>query len=183
MEDQDLAEAAAKGDEQAFAILFARYRRYLYTLAYRVALDSEAALDITQNVWIKVAERIGQFDGRGTFRSWLASIAVREAIDHRRSPSRREEATEPEDLDDLSNQRDPGHATDARTQLNQCQERDWVEGAMRSLSPQQRAILALQLMEDLGPQEIAERLGLPDKQVRSQLRRAIVRLRGMMPPQ
>lgn len=60
---------AAEGDQQAFGVLFERYRKFVYSLAYRVVLNMEDALDISQAVWMKVSVRIGQFDGHGTFRS------------------------------------------------------------------------------------------------------------------
>jgi RNA polymerase sigma-70 factor (ECF subfamily) len=181
LEDEQLAAAAANGDQSAFTVLFERYRRYVYSIAYRVVLDGEEALDITQNVWAKLADRIGQFERRGTFRGWLASLTARQAIDQLRQASRRETATDPVELAELCDRSDAREAPDASSRLNQAQERGWVESAMQCLSPQQRAILALQLLEDLSPKEIAERLGLPDKQVRSQLHRAIMRLREMLP--
>ena len=57
-----------------------------------------------------------------------------------------------------------------------------VEEAMKSLSIQQRAILALQIAEHLGPKEIAERLEIPSGQVRSQLNRAIKKLQEQLEP-
>ena len=179
MEDRDLALAAAKGDSRAFAVLFERYRRYVYSIAHRVLLDEEEALDAAQSAWAKAAERIGQYGGRGTFRGWLAAVAAREAIDRARKRARSEKTTEGDDLPDLGD-RGSALAPDIRERIDGARERERVEVAMRVLSPQQRAILALQLLEDLGPKEIAERLGIPDKQVRSQLRRAIVRLREML---
>ena len=55
-----------------------------------------------------------------------------------------------------------------------------VDQAMVALSPQQRAILTLRLKEGMRPAEIAERLGIAGKQVRSQLHRAIKKIREML---
>ncbi len=180
MEDQRLARMAAEGDQQAFGILFERYRKFVYSLSYRVVLHREDALDISQTVWMKVSTRIGQFDGHGTFRSWLATATTRQALDQLRGANRRESATDPEVLEDLCEENGEWERPTSSAALEQAEERGRVEQAMTALSPQQRAILALQLVEDLGPKEIAERLGLPDKQVRVQLHRAIVKLREML---
>ncbi len=180
MEDQQLARVAAEGNQQAFGILFERYRRFVYSLAYRVVLNPEDALDITQMVWMKVAGRIGQFDGRGTFRAWLATVTTRQALDHLRGPHQRETATDPETLDDLREENTSRDCPSFNDGMERAEERGRVEQAMTALAPQQRAILALQLVEDLGPKEIAERLGLADGQVRVQLHRAIVKLREML---
>jgi RNA polymerase sigma-70 factor, ECF subfamily len=180
LEDHQLATEAAKGDYQAFRVLFERYRKTVYSLAYRVVLNPEDALDITQTVWMKVAEKIEQFDGHGTFRSWLATVATRQALDHLRGPRRFETVTDPEVLDDLREENSSQDCPPIRSATEQAEERGRVEQAMQALSFQQRAILTLQLVEDLGPKEIAQRLGLPDRQVRVQLHRAIVKLRELL---
>lgn len=180
MEDQQLAQMATEGNQHAFGILFERYRRFVYSLAYRVVLNSEDALDITQTVWMKVSARIGQYDGRGTFRSWLATVTTRQALDYLRGSRRLETATDPGELEDLLEEKASRDCPPFHTDTQQAEERGRVEQAMTALSAQQRAILALQLVEDLGPKEIADRLGLQAKQVRVQLHRAIVRLREML---
>jgi RNA polymerase sigma-70 factor (ECF subfamily) len=189
VDDQDLAAAAAGGDRQALAALVERYRSYAYALAYKIALHADDALDIAQNAFVRVVERIGTFNGHGTFRSWLSTIVVREAMSYLRRPTRREAPTEPEALAEVIDARtvEGGRGArgalagrrppDAREALDAAQRRQLVEAAMVRLAPQQRAILALRLREDLGPKEIAERLGVPAQQVRSQLHRAIAALR------
>lgn len=183
MDERYLAAAAANGDQQAFTILVERYRPYIYTIAYKIALHEDDALDITQNVLVRLVEKIGNFNGRGAFRSWLAAIAANEASDFLKRPSRREVSTEPEILEGLSDARQENETSDPRKALDTAQRRRLVEAAMASLSPQQRAIFALRLREDMGPAEIAEQLGLPPGQVRSQLHRAIARIREMLTAQ
>jgi len=176
-EDKNLAAQAAQGDREAFASLAERYRAYVYTIAYKITLNQEDALDVAQNVFVRVAEKIGAFNGRGPFRSWLATIAAREAINHCRRPSRRETAMDPETVGRLSESQDGGLERNPRTEADKAQRLELVESAMASLPPQQRAIFTLRLREDLGPKEIAERLSLPPRQVRSQLHRAMATLR------
>lgn len=177
MEDNQLVERAARGDRDAFAILFERYRRYVYSIAYKVALDVEDSLDITQTVFLKLASKIGQFNGQGTFRGWLATIAAREAIDYTRRPSRRETVTSPEVLEEISEHSSDLNKDNPRKALEAAERRELAELAMVNLSPQQRAVVMLRMAEDMGPKEIAERLGLPDKQVRVQLHRAVKKVR------
>ena len=180
MDDALLAAAAAEGDQEAFTALVERYRPYVYTIAYKIALHEDDALDITQNVLVRLVERIGSFNGTGTFRGWLAAVASNEALSYLRRPGRRETAMEPEIVADLSDQRQSREGKDARDVLDAAQRRRLVEQEMQNLSPQQRAILALRLREDMGPQEIARRLGLPARQVRVQLHRAIAKIRDAL---
>lgn len=178
LEDKDLAEAAARGDQGAFSTLVVRHRPSIYTLAYKISLNEEDALDITQNVLLRLVEKISSFDGRGTFRAWLAVITAREAFSQlRRLSRRREKSVEPRILERMSDQQNNTKSSNAKVALDAKQQRQLVEHAMARLSPQQRTILALRLREDIGPKEIAERLGLPARQVRSQLHRAIARIR------
>lgn len=190
MDDAILVAKAAAGDQDAFTLLVERYRRYIYAIAYRIALHEDDALDIAQNVLLRLVERIGQFDGRGPFRAWLAAVTAREAVSYRRrSQRRREDLMAPEEMAAMAD----GRTADGRTAtggshapaavaeaLDGVRRREMVEAAMADLSPQQRAIFALRFQEDMTPKEIAERIGLPAKQVRSQLCRAVARLKEMM---
>ena len=176
MDDRALARAAAQGDQQAFAALVEQYRRLIYSIAWRITLNAEDALDVTQSVYLKMAERIGSYSGRGSFKSWLATIASREAIDVCRRGHRREMTIEDDTLEALANDRAaprPG----PREVIDLERRRQWVEAAMESLSPQQRAIFVLRLREDERPKDIAEQLGIPPGHVRVQLHRAIAKIR------
>lgn len=113
MEDRILASAASNGDPAAFTALVERYRAYVYAIAYRIVLHEDDALDIAQTVFLRLVERIGDFEGRGPFRRWLAAIAVREALSHRRRERRREEPTDPDTLDRL--REDPAGGAVARS--------------------------------------------------------------------
>lgn len=182
MDEMQLAHQAAQGDTEAFRILIQRYRNYIYTIAYRIVLREEDALDVTQQVYLRLVEHIVDFDGRGAFRGWVGSIAAREAISFRRRAVQREIPTNPEDMNTLveSHSADCPPAPDARERMVRAERRRHVEDAMAVLSPQQRAIFALRFHEDVGPREIAERLGIADKQVRSQLHRALATLRRVL---
>jgi RNA polymerase sigma-70 factor (ECF subfamily) len=179
LEDTALAAAAAEGDQQAFATLFERYRLLVYTIAYKILLHEDDALDATQNVFAKVARDVGQFRGHGSFKGWLARIASNEAFSILRNPRRRETPTEPEEMQMLID-KDQANNHNVRQQLDERKKRLLVHEAMAELSPQQRAIVALQFLEDIGPAEIAERLNMPAGQVRSQLFRAVQKLKGLV---
>lgn len=180
MKDESLAASAAAGDQEAFAALVERYRSYIYTLAYKITLYPEDALDVTQIVFERLTRKIGQFDRGGSFRAWLATLVTRIAIDYQRRPSRRETPVEPETLTLLPNPTDASIGTNPREQLEHIERLQQVEEAMKELPPQARAIFTLRWSENMKPQEIAHQLALPAGQVRSQLCRAISRLRQIL---
>ncbi|MCA9442983.1 MAG: sigma-70 family RNA polymerase sigma factor [Candidatus Omnitrophica bacterium] len=154
----------------------------VYNLAYRVTLHEEEALDVTQQVFVRLSEKIHLYDGQGCFRSWLSTMAVRMAIDRTRSKSRREIPTSPEIFEDRERVAGREGESHPRAVLERRRTTERVAEAMEKLSAQQRAILLLQLHEDLGPKEIAERLGLPAQQVRSQRARGIEKLKKILNP-
>lgn len=183
-DEEDLARRAAAGDGAAFSLLAERRRRFIYAVAYRVLMNEEDALDAAQETLIKVSRRIGQYRGEG-FASWVAMIATREALNIARRPSRRERAAGPEEMAELSETRETigrggRDRGDPRERLDREARRKRVERAMGRLPAQQRAILGLRLGEELGSSEIAARLGLSPPQVRSQLSRAVSRLRELL---
>ena len=73
--DHDLAGAFRDGDERAFAALFERFRRPVYTFALRMLGDADAARDLVQDVFVRVWERRAQLDRPESFRSWLFAVA------------------------------------------------------------------------------------------------------------
>ncbi len=172
-----MAAAAAAGDSDAFSILALRYREHIYRVAYKVLLNPEDAMDVSQSVLLKLSRAIHSYRGPGRFRAWVSTIAVREALDFLRKPSRQEIAMEPAALNLLRDCPEEGPGSDPRSILEKQDLQDRVREEIQYLSPQQRAIFVLYLGEDLGPKEIAERLGLNPSQVRLQLFRGVSRIR------
>jgi RNA polymerase sigma-70 factor (ECF subfamily) len=183
VDDRSLTLLAASGDEDAFREIVERYRRYIYTIAWKILLHEEDALDITAEVMAILAEHIGSWNGSGTFKAWLATITAREAISlSRRAQRKHETPTNPATLDEVGFSVNGQEAFKSpRAELALKEQRKLVTEAMIALTPQQRAIFWLRWKESLQPREIAERLDLKPSQVRVQLHRAIGRIREALP--
>lgn len=179
MEDKDLAEAASRGDQGAFELLFERHRTSVYRTAYQIVLNAEDAWDVAQETWIKAARSLASYRSDGSFRAWVAVIAARQALDHLRRRGRLPQSTDPVELVRLADQSAPV-GNNPRDWAARRADQDRVAAAMTNLSPQQRAFLRLSLSENLSPAEIGARLGVPGQQVRNQLCRATARLREML---
>ena len=178
LQDCEWAELAALGDQTAFTQLATRYRNYIYSLCYKMTHNEEDALDVTQNVFMRLTQKIGEFKGSGAFRSWLARVAVREALNFLRRPSRREYSTDPQVMHEIIEGGAGDGPDETRERIERGDRMALVEKAMKTLSAQQRAIMLLQLKEGLGPKEISAQLVLPASQVRTQLHRALGKVRG-----
>ncbi|MGD0585942.1 MAG: sigma-70 family RNA polymerase sigma factor, partial [Oryzomonas sp.] len=79
--DESLISATLAGDERAFALLVARYKRRIFGLAARFARDSDEVEDICQEVFIKAFENLAAFRHDAPFEHWLTRIAVRASHD------------------------------------------------------------------------------------------------------
>ncbi len=197
MDDEELIAAAAGGDQEAFAALVHRTRAYVYTVAWKVLLHEEDALDVTQETFVQAARNLDRLDRPGALRGWLAAIAVRQALSVKRRPAaRREIPTDPAELTllvEATPTRGPSGSLGGAVQpvvRDRIERQDrlrLVEDAMHTLSAQQRAVFVLRLSGDMSPGEIARHLDLPEGQVRTQLSRAVDRLRdrlsGALDPQ
>lgn len=171
--DQALVEASRNGDRAAFGALVARYQGPVYNAAYRVLGNADDAADTAQAVFLKVAERLVEYDPRFRFFSWLYRIAVNEALNLLRSKGREEPLDEDEEI--------PGHeSANPEWQLGEAQLSRRVQGALMRMKPDDRVVLSLRHFAECSYREIAEILGLDEKTVKSRLYEARMRMRGML---
>jgi RNA polymerase sigma-70 factor, ECF subfamily len=77
-DDKVLLERFRSGDRSAFTVLVMRYQKPIYNAAFWVLRKAEDASDVTQTVFLKVVERIDDYDPQYKFFSWLYRIAVNE---------------------------------------------------------------------------------------------------------
>jgi RNA polymerase sigma-70 factor (ECF subfamily) len=83
-DDEQLVEAALHGEREAFEVLVRRHRRGLVSHLYRQTGQRDCALDLAQEVFLKVYLSLASFDPRYRFTTWLYRIASNCAIDHQR---------------------------------------------------------------------------------------------------
>jgi RNA polymerase sigma factor (sigma-70 family) len=82
--DVQLALAAAAGDRLALEALVRKHQRWIYAIAVRMMLNPADAADVAQEALLRVITRIGQFEGRASFRTWAYRIVANCFLDARR---------------------------------------------------------------------------------------------------
>src|SRR5918998_4018903 len=82
--DCDLVAQAVAGREDGFEELVRRYQRPIAAYVYRMVGDYEAALDLTQEVFIKVYNSLRRYRSEFKFSTWIYKIAHNSAVDHLR---------------------------------------------------------------------------------------------------
>src|SRR5262245_31915169 len=90
--DCDLVATAITGLEGSFEELVRRYQRPISAYVYRMVGDYEAALDLTQEIFIKVYGSLRRYRSEFKFSTWIYKIAHNSAVDHLRRSSTREQS-------------------------------------------------------------------------------------------
>jgi RNA polymerase sigma-70 factor, ECF subfamily len=173
--DADLAlvERFRKGDREAFTELVIRYQRPIYNAAFWILKSADDAHDIAQIVFLKVAERLDEFDSQHRFFSWIYRIAVNESLNLLRRNGR-EEA-----LDDEIELPDPQSA-DPEARVRDAERTRSIERALMSMSTMDRTVIVLRHFSECSYQEIAQILDVDEKTVKSRLFEARHRLRELL---
>ena len=83
--DLEVIAACKRGDRDAFRALFETYQDRVYSIALRYTGDRAQALDIAQDVFVKLLKNIGDFRGEAGFETWLYRLVVNRCLDDRRS--------------------------------------------------------------------------------------------------
>ena len=91
MEEYQAVKLARRGDQEAFAWLVERYKDRVFHTALRMVGNSEDALDVTQDVFVKVWLRLYSLRRGASFQAWLYRIAANTILDYLRSRKRLKE--------------------------------------------------------------------------------------------
>lgn len=171
--DQALVERYRKGDREAFTELVIRYQRPIYNAAFWILRSADDASDITQSVFLKVAERLDEFDSQYRFFSWIYRIAVNESLNLLRRNGHEEWLDDEIDLPGADSANPESQASDA--ERSQC-----IQRSMMSLSTNDRTVLVLRHFSECTYAEIAQILELDERTVKSRLFEARHRLRELL---
>jgi RNA polymerase sigma-70 factor (ECF subfamily) len=168
--EDPLLEACRGGDREAWGVLLERCRDRVYSLACRLTGDRAEAADLTQEVFLKLLTRLGQFRGASRFETWLHRVVVNTFLDSRRSRARFVPFDEAGlESSAASGPTPEGAALHAETTAS-------VGRAVLALPELLRVPLVLRFEAGLSYEEMATALGLPAGTVASRLSRALRRL-------
>ena len=165
VEDPDPAvvRAARNGDLDAFEQLVRTYQAPVWRFLRHLLGDAQLAEDVTQETFVRVHRRLGSFDGRSRFTTWLFQVARNAGIDALRSRTRRERLELPPPPDVAS--------PELRHEL---------DAALAALDRDLReAILVVEVL-GLSYVDGAALLGVPAGTLKSRVHRARERLLGWM---
>lgn len=170
--DLELLQAVKQGQVESLGMLYDRYSRLVYGLAFKILGNSEEAEDVTQDVFLTLWRQNAYNPGRGSLSSFLTTMTRSRSIDKLRARGTK--------LRFL--QRWQGlvrsESTASPLETASMQERsELVREAMTQLSDSERQVLEIAYYEGLSQSEIAERLQLPLGTVKSRSRQGLLKLR------
>jgi RNA polymerase sigma-70 factor (ECF subfamily) len=178
--DWDLVQQCASGDEAACTRLVTDHQRMVYQLSLHLLGDPQEALDLSQEVFLRVFRTLGQFRGHSALRTWIYRIVVTQASNRRRWWRRRHQAQQVALDEHVANHGDLADSRafskpDQVVQQQQIARHVWQ--ALDTLPFDQRSILVLREIDGLSYEEIGYSLGVAVGTVKSRLARAREQLR------
>ena len=172
-EDAQLLARVVDGDHEAFSQIMQTHEDRVFSVCLRILHDRDNALDATQETFLMVFRKAGQFKGKAQVGTWIYRIAVNTCYDQLRKGKRRRADALPEHYDPV----DPG-AEDAVISAGL---RPEIQAALAELSPEFRGAIVLADIEGMSLPDVGQVLGIPVGTVKSRLfrgRRVLARHLG-----
>lgn len=177
--DVELVSTAISGREDSFEELVRRYQRPIVSYVYRMCGNYDAALDVTQEVFIKVYKSLDRYSSEYKFSTWLYKIAHNATIDFLRRNSHHFQSLEHENADgtfefQIESKRDTPEKEQENSEL-----RNEIEIVVNCLPVVYKELILLRHSQDLSYDEISEITNLPLGTVKNRLFRARDLMRQM----
>jgi len=180
--DGELVRTAVSGRESAFEELVRRYQRPIASYVYRMVGDYDAALDLTQEVFIKVYNSLSRYRSEFKFSTWIYKIAHNTAIDHLRRHTVRDQIMTADGVGPRSEIAIESRRLTPEQESEREERRSEIESVVQSLPAAYRELIVLRHSHDLSYDEIAEVTGLPLGTVKNRLFRAREAMRDLLVP-
>lgn len=174
-DDHTLVEACRGGDRRAFQLLYERYERKTYAVAYGFLRNPEDALDVVQEAFIKVYRYLPNFEGQSSFYTWLYRIVANLCIDHLRRNVRKKDV---EFDDKLRHDHDKDAKADALPASALGNPSDAVENneilaavedSLQFLSDKHRAVIVMRELQGMSYADMAKAMNCSKGTIMSRL--------------
>jgi RNA polymerase sigma-70 factor (ECF subfamily) len=178
-----LVQRCAARDEDACAELVSEHQRMVYQLSLNLLGDHNEALDLSQEVFLRVFRTIHTFRGASQLRTWIYRIVVNQARNRQRWWRRRHQALQvslDDHIRDHGELPESGNGASPDRIYRQKQLGERIRVALDHLPFDQRTALVLREIDGLSYEEIGYSLGIAVGTVKSRLARAREALRGQL---
>ena len=166
-DERALVERAVRGDLGAFEELYRRHAGRVHALCLRMSGDPARARELTQDVFVRLWERLGSFRGEAALSTWLHRLAVNVVLVSLRGERRRTRRVMLAD-----DEGEPGTLAEGSAAPEAIEDRLDIEAAVAALPPGARTVFVLHDVEGYRHEEIARMTGAAPGTLRAQLHRA-----------
>ena len=170
-DERDLTIAFKSGSEDAYSVIYGRYRPRVESLCRRMLTNPHDAQEATQEAFLRVFQALHSFNGRYQLGAWITRIATNVCLDTLRAQARR--PSQPTPIEEMEfSLPDTGTDSDPEFFVIRRAESRRVRRVLESLPPMHRAAIILRDFEGLTYGEIAIALGITDQQTKALIHRA-----------
>jgi RNA polymerase sigma-70 factor (ECF subfamily) len=175
LSDEEVVERVRAGDLALYEILMRRHNQRLYRAVRAILRDEAEVEDILQEAYLVAFGKLGGFEGRARFSTWLTRIAVNRALDRRRRRAPMARFDPQEEGRPMHHPRAPGWGPQSEDPERESARRELaqlLETAIDGLPEPFRGVYMLREVEGMDTQETAESLGIEAATVKTRLHRA-----------
>lgn len=181
MEDQIAISRLKQGDLSALETLVRHYQVQAVQAAYAIVYDRDLAEDIAQNTFVKVVERVDQFDEAHPFAPWFFRILVNDAI---KAAKKQKTLVSMDEQSDEPTPKFANWLTDPNLKpeelVEQKETREIILKAMQRLIPEGRAVIVMRYFLEMSEADMVTKLDHPLSTIKWWLREARKRLRNLI---
>ena len=177
--DEQLITGICAGNEVAIEMLYERYHRYAYALAYRILRDPVAAEDIVQDAFLSIWRKASSYQAQtGSVQSWIQAIVRNRSIDKIRASVHRDYQWSPLQLE--NEQDPPSEEPDVWEQAWQSEQHRIIREVMEQIPEEQRMVIELAYFGGLTHAEIAEQYRIPLGTVKGRMRLGLQKMKSLL---
>jgi len=180
--DEQLISAICKGEEFAIEVLYERYHRYAYSLAYRILRDPLLSEDIVQDAFLSIWRKASSYQmQQGGVQSWVQAIVRHRAIDKVRAAAHRDYQWTP--LQPDNEQDPPSEQPDVWEQAWHSEQHRIICEVLYQIPIEQRIVIELAYFGGFTHVEIAEQCHIPLGTVKGRMRLGLQKMKALLAEQ
>ena len=185
--DAVAVERTLAGDRNAFRVLVERHSHNVFRLAYRMTGNRPDAEEVVQEAFLRAYQKLGKFEARANFGTWVYRIAANYAIDRMRQRKKEEARRAEPTVHEEGTENDPvklvrDEAPTPERLAHNIELRKQMEVALAALSHSERTAFVMRHWEGCAIEEIAQVLKSSSGAAKNTVFRAVQKLRLALQP-
>ena len=170
--EQAVIQQCKRNSREAYNLLFKKYEAYIYAICYRYTCSKEDALDLTQDVFIKIYRGMGDFEADRPLQPWIKRIAVNTCLNHvRNAPVPPLSLQQPADREEHTFETVLAGSEDVEAAVILADTSAVLRQSIATLPPEMKSAIVLRHVEGLSYKEIGDVLSAPVGTIKTYLHR------------